>query len=185
MTNNGSIEGPILNAFVRHVLNTARKNILAEEAFLLFVDGCSSRKHPGWIEYWSLNNMEAVINAANTSQILQPCDQWINQRYHELIRDIRDEFTHQGCVDTTRVNFNLAFAVIAWQRITPKLVQALLKVTGTFPFRRNFEEKYKTYKYEQQERVEAEGGRLHSASLRRVCPLCDRDSATKAHSIPS
>lgn len=151
LTENSFMEGPVLAAFVQHLQHTAVKYLKEGENIPLFLDGHSSRKHPAWIEFCFQKCMEAVINAANTSHILQPCDQLINKRFHELLREIRDEFCRQSTCDTTKVNFNLACAVYAWEGITPELVQASFKVTGTFPFQRNFGEKYKTFKDEQEE----------------------------------
>ncbi|CDF40642.1 unnamed protein product [Chondrus crispus] len=113
VTQNGSMEGPVLAAFVEHVQYTAAENHEKGQSFLLFLDGHSSRKHPASIDFCSQNNMEAVINTANTSHILQPSDQPINKRFHELMREVRDEFYRQGNVDATKVNFNLVCAVYA------------------------------------------------------------------------
>lgn len=109
--------------------------------------------------------MEAVINTANTSHILQPSDLLINKIFQELMREMREEFNRQGCVDTTRVNLNLACAVNALSRISPVLVQASFKITGTFTFQRNFADQYKKYKDDQQERVEVEAERLDNATV--------------------
>lgn len=165
VTENGSMEGPVLSAFVQHVEHTARQDVPKEEHFLLFLDGHSSRKHPDWVEYCSTHNIEVVINAANTSHILQPCDQLINKRFHEMMREIRDEFYRQGSVDATKVNFNLACAVYAWKKIEPEFVQQSFRLTGTFPFQRSFAEKYRTFKDEQNGILNQETKRLQNASV--------------------
>lgn len=109
--------------------------------------------------------MEADINATITSHILQPYDQLMNKRLYELMRVVRDEFNQQGCVGTTRVNFNLTCTVYAWQKITLELLQASSKVTENFPFQQNFAKKYKTYKGQQTNRVKAEKEHLENAKV--------------------
>lgn len=80
------------------------------------------------------------------------------------MQEIRDEFNRQSVVYTTKVNFNLACAVYAWNCITPELVQAFSKVIGAFPSQKRIAEKYKTYKDEKKEFVKAEIKRLNNAT---------------------
>ena len=74
VSENGSIEGPLLNIFIQHLDNTSRKYIGPDKHYLLCLDGHASRKHIAWLEQCSAKNIEAVVNAANTSHFLQPCD---------------------------------------------------------------------------------------------------------------
>lgn len=165
VSENGSMEGPLLSCFVQHLFHTASQVVSDNQSILLFLDGHSSRKNPDWVSYCSTTRMEAVVNAANTSHILQPCDQYINKRFQENMRLIRDEFCRQGNFDTTKVNFNIACAVYAWEQITPDVVQNSFKVTGTFPFQRSFPQKFKKYKDEQNTRVKAEEERLNDIGI--------------------
>lgn len=121
--------------------------------------------------------MNTVINAVRTSYILQPCDQLINKRFHGLMSVVRDEFNRQGCLDTTRLNFALACPIYSCQIITPKLEQASFKVPGTFQFKWNFAEKFKTYEDEQADRMKEKKERVENATI--ASPLV---SLRKRHS---
>lgn len=77
---------------------------------------------------------------------------------------MRDEFYRQGSVDATKVNLNLACTVYAWKSIAPELVKASFKVTGTFPFQRNFTDKYKWFQDEQNDRIKKAEERFGKAS---------------------
>lgn len=122
VSENGSMEGNILAAYMKHLDTFARRSVRAEDTILLCLDGKASRKDIQWIHECAERNIECVINAANTSHFLQPCDQHINKKFDESLREIRDEFCRQGHVDTARVNFNLACAVYAWKNIEVQTV---------------------------------------------------------------
>lgn len=153
ITDNCSMECPTLHSFVQHVHHTAPQTINVDKAFMVVLNCYSSRRHPSYIEYYFRNLMDSVINATNASFIPRPSDHIIKKRFHELIREITKEFCEQGCFDSTRVYFTLAFAVHAWQTITLELVQTSFKVTGTFPFQKHFANKYKPFTDEQNESV--------------------------------
>lgn len=138
VTENGSMEGPVLVMFFNHVKHIARRALDNTKALLLFLDGHSLRKHPKWINYSSSSGMEAVINAADTSHIIKLGDQLINKSFQELIRKIREQFFRQGCMDMTKVNFNATREVYVWERITSKIIQASFKATRNFLFQRIF-----------------------------------------------
>lgn len=112
--------------------------------------------YPARIAFCFQKFIEAVNNAANTSHILRTCDLLIKKCFHKLIRETRNEFCRQGTVDTTKVNINLSCAVYAWKNITPEIIYAYFKVTGTFPFEYKFAYKYETCKDEQNRRATVE-----------------------------
>lgn len=133
-----SMEGPLLASFVQHFNHTARKKFKRETTVLLSLDGHASRKDLLWLDKCKERNVEDVVNAANTSHFLQPCYQHMKKMFHELMREIRDEFFRQGEVETTKMNFNLAFSLHAWEGITSSHITSSFYVTGLFPFRRYF-----------------------------------------------
>ena len=143
VSKNGSMEGNLLATYVRHLDAFARRFVSQEEKILLCLDGHASRKSIEWLELCVERNIECIVNAANTSHFLQPCDQLINKRFHDCMREIRDEFCRQGHVDTTKVNFNFACAVYAWRNIGTKNVTNSFNVTGLFPFKRDFAVQFK------------------------------------------
>lgn len=165
VTETGSMECPVLKYFFQHIQLTARKYLDANIAFLLYLDGNSSRKHPKWIDCCSSSYQEAAINALNTSHILQPCDQLIIKRFHRLMCQLQKESGNQRGIDTASLNFSAACAVYAWARITQEPTQAFSKVTKTFPLQRNFAAKYKAYRKQQLDRVNEESIRLGKISV--------------------
>lgn len=82
----GSIEMPILRAAVKHVSSFIRSSEV-EHAVLLTLDGYSSRNGTGWVDECKDENIEAVIVPANTSLILQPCDQAVNKNFKQSMRE--------------------------------------------------------------------------------------------------
>lgn len=117
VSDNGSMEKPILAAAVKHI-NRLVRQFLPDEQYPICLDGHSSGKGTEWIEECVKSGCKAVIQPENTSHFLQPCDQSINKRFNEGMRELRDAFRRVGTVDTRLVNFNLACVINAYKRIT-------------------------------------------------------------------
>lgn len=117
VTENGSMEMDVLEAAVKHV-NKFIRDAVGDNRVVLTLDGHSSRNGTGWVDQCRANNIDAIIAPANTSHFLQPCDQYVNKRFKNAIRELRDNFCATGLVDTRKVNFNLACGVYAYEQIT-------------------------------------------------------------------
>lgn len=175
LTENGSMEMPTMCAVVKHINNFVR-HFVKDEYYLLCLDGHSSRKGAEWVEECRDNRCEAVVSPANTSHFLQACDQTVNKRFKAALREIRDEFCKLGTYDTKQVNFNLACAIYAYEQITATDIVNSFRVTGVFPFDRDFPKRFQTEvertaakAEEEKNRIESSGpaSRLQSVVLRK------------------
>lgn len=81
-------------------------------------------------------------NAANTSHILHLFDRTINKRFKLPLQTLRNEFLRQGHVDTTRVNFNLACSIFAFESISVANVTASFKAMRLYPFDNDFAKRF-------------------------------------------
>ena len=141
VTENGSMEMGILQAFITHISKHFQK-IVGSQSVLLTLDGHASRNGTGWIEECRRNNIDAVIAPANTSHFLQPCDQAVNKRCNTAMRELRDAYVMQSNIDTRKVNFNLACAVHAHEQITTREITKSFAETGLYPFQMNFAQRF-------------------------------------------
>lgn len=160
VSDNGSMEKPILTAAVSHVNTFVRQFVPSNEAYVLCLDGHSSRKGTEWVEECANNNCEAVLQPANTSHFLQPCDQSINKRFKTAMRELRDAFRHLGLVDTRQVNLNLACAVHAFECISASDVTDSFQATGIYPFIPDFASRFKSSEDELRAKAKEEHDKL-------------------------
>ena len=141
MTENGSMEMEILQAFITHISKHFQK-IVGSLSVLLTLDGHASRNGAGWIEECRRHNIDAIIAPANTSHFLQPCDHAVNKRFNTAMREFRDAYGMQDNIDTRKVNFNLAYAVHAHEQITTMEITEGFAQTGLQPFQLNFAQRF-------------------------------------------
>lgn len=134
LSDNGSITGELLLSFVCHVDKAARSQFLQKTSILLVLDAHASRKGSEWLVECVNNNIEAVVNAVNTSHFLQRCDQRINKQFQEMYRELHNKFSNQGDVDTTRVNVHSACAIYARENHITSFVTSSFKLAGLFTF---------------------------------------------------
>ena len=164
MTDNGSMEMDVLQAFISHISKHFRK-IVGKQSVLLTLDGHASRNGAGWIEECRRNNIEAVIAPANTSHFLQPCDQAVNKRFNSAMRELRDAYVSQCDVDTRKVSFNLACAVHAHEQITATEITKSFAGTGLYPFQLHFALRYKKNTDELREDAQCKANDLSKAGV--------------------
>ena len=90
------------------------------------------------------NQCEAVISPANTSHFLQPCDQYVNRRFKQAVRELRDIFYENGIVNTQPVNFHLACGVHGFESITTDDIRRSFLITGMYPFNPDYPLRFQT-----------------------------------------
>lgn len=146
VTENGSMEKDVIAAMMKHINKYVRNFVPEEKVYAITLDGHSSRKGIEWIEVCRENRAEAVVNASDTSQVLQPCDQDVNHVIQSSTRTMRDTFLRCGTFDTKQVTFNLACAIWAYEQVTAAHISCSFHRTCVFPLRPSFAEEFKSIK---------------------------------------
>ena len=85
MTEKGLMDMATIPSFMKHLDKFVRQHVPHEKAYLLVLDGHSSRKGVEWIEVARNRNCEVVQSPANMSHVLQPCDQHVNKRFAKSV----------------------------------------------------------------------------------------------------
>lgn len=125
--------------------------MIRSESKLLVLDGHSYRNDILWVEKCAENNVKVILNAANTSNFLVPCDQHINKQFGHHMRLLRDSFCRQGRGDSTEVNFNLVCAVYALSNTWTIDVIRSFEVNSLYQFDRDFPARFRNSENEMTE----------------------------------
>lgn len=128
------------------------------------------------------SRIEAVVSIAKTSKSIQPCDQNINIKCHELMRELREDFCQEQQVDTTKVNFNIVCAVYTWENLEKLSVTSSFHTTGIYPFQRNIAERFREDEESKNERVSAERRRLNNVEVAFQLPFV-RKRQSNSHTM--
>lgn len=84
------------------------------------------------------------MSPANTSHLLQPCDQLVNKAFKQACRRLRDDLLKQGTFDHRTVAFNLACGACGNERITTDEITKSFPKTYLYPFQPLFGHGYKS-----------------------------------------
>ena len=80
-----------LLSILSNTLILTRGKIAQDKSLLLLVDGHSSRNGGEWLAACESMNIVVVRLPANTTHILQPCDQFVNRRFQQTVCKTRHE----------------------------------------------------------------------------------------------
>ena len=116
-----------------HINNHARKTISSEKHIMLLVDGHSSRDSMEWIETCERLNIIVARLPANTTHILQPCDQLANRALQCTFRKTRDDLLSTSHLYWANTSYNIKLAVAGHQAITSDDARASFVKCGMWP----------------------------------------------------
>lgn len=118
VSNKGSMEKNLMVAFVKYFNGYEIQFVPQDKPIMLVLDENSSGKGVDWIEVCRKLNIIAVVNASDTSRILQPCDQNVNKMLKNYVNELRHELLLHANFDTTSIYFNLAYALYAFEKLS-------------------------------------------------------------------
>ena len=124
VTKNGSVDRHIIVKIAEHINKHARKTISSDKHIVLLVDGQSSRDGLQWLETCERLNIIVVRLPANTTHILQPCDQYVNRSFQRIVRKTRDELLSMSHLSWANTSYKIKLAVAGHQSITPEDARA-------------------------------------------------------------
>ena len=158
MSEKGSMTMQTLPLFMTHFNTFVRRHVPQDEKILMTLDGHSSRKGIDWLDEATKNNIEVAKTPANTSHVLQPCDQRVNKVINSRVRRVRDRLFEAGFNKTKSVKFKLISALAAIDDLSLNDVRVSFSVTGLWPmdmrFLKTFETNADRLKAESQEHLE-------------------------------
>ena len=138
MSKCGSVDREIITSVAHHINDHARKTVAPSLPILLLIDGHSSRNSPQWLDVCHEKKIVVVRLPANTTHILQPCDQSTNKTFQRAVRSTRDDnlaFSHLPYANTA---FKIKLAVAGHHAITPDIARKSFAECGLWPMNFQF-----------------------------------------------
>ena len=133
VTKCGSVDRNIIVKVAEHINNHVRKTIDSEKNIVLLVDGHSSRDGLEWLEACERLNIVVVRLLANTTHIIQPCDQFVNRTFQQTVRRIWDELLSMSHLSWANTSYKIKLAVAGHQAITPDDARKSFSKCGLWP----------------------------------------------------
>lgn len=144
MSEKGSMTMQTLAYFIRHLNTYLRQHAPQDEKILLTLDGHSSRKGIDWLVEASDNNMEIGKAPANTSHVLQPCDQRVNKVINSRVLRVRYQLAASGMKNTKSVRFKLITALAAMDDLSLNDITVAFASIGLWPMDMRFLRRFET-----------------------------------------
>ena len=138
VTKSGSVNSEIIVKVVEHIYAHTVKIVDLRTSILLFVDGHSSRNGSEWLEACEDMNIIVVRLPANTTHILQPCDQLVNKRFQQTVRSTRDELLSMRHLSWANTAYKIKLAVAGYQSITAEEARKYFVACGLWPMNYKF-----------------------------------------------
>lgn len=133
VTPHGSIDKAIIVKVIHHINRHARKTVPPNEHILLFLDGHSSRQGDVWLEECHKLRILVIKLPANTTHLLQPCDQSVNRIFQKAVRSTRDELLMISHMTWANSAFKIKLAVAGYRALTPEIARKAFYESGLWP----------------------------------------------------
>ena len=138
VTKHGSVDKEVIIKVVQHVNMHARKTVPADEYILLLVDGHSSRQGDVWQQECEKRPILVVKLPANTTHLLQPCDQSVNKTFQGTVRNTRDELLMMSHVPWANSAFKIKLTVAGHLALTPEVARKSFVEAELWPMNYQF-----------------------------------------------
>lgn len=90
----------------------------AQKPIIPFLDHHASRNGVVWIDYAKEGKIMAILLPANTTHIMQPCDNKIDKSFQTAVRNTRDEVLAMASTNLHDKSFKLKLAAAAHAAVT-------------------------------------------------------------------
>lgn len=158
--------------FMEH-LNCFVSNHVATEEYVLLLEGHSSRKELECLDKAEQQSWAVVQSLAEASHFLQPCEEFVNKKFHVKIREMRDLFCEAESTITHSNRIWLTCAIRALQHITVADITKSSTTTGLWPMEFDFATRWLTSKERSLLQADKAVERLSNEPVNsRVRPLC-------------
>ena len=123
MTKHGSIPKEVIIKVVKHINQHARKTVPASDHILLLLDGNSSRQGGAWLHERQKLPILVVKPLANTTHLIQPCDQFVNKCFQRTVRSTRDMLWAMINLSWANKTFKITLAVARHSALTSDIAR--------------------------------------------------------------
>ena len=105
---------------------------------MLLVDGHGSWDGLEWINACEKMNIIVMRLPADTTHILQPCDQIVNRSFQRTVREILDHLLSMSHLTWANTAYKIKLAVPGYQSISPEDARASFMKCGLWPMNYRF-----------------------------------------------
>ena len=119
----GSIDKDVIIKVFEHINQHVRKTVPQHEHILLLVDGHSSRQGEAWLNICESLRVLVVKLPANTTHLLQLCDQSVNKCFQSTVRSTRDDLLMMSHLSWANTAFKIKLPVAGHRALTPEIAR--------------------------------------------------------------